>query len=293
MDKLNKKLINIKKRLTRLEKDDKSSSGVYQYLQDELHLYLDSEYDTTDAEKFIIGSFWKKAYKKYKDGGYITNDEYISKVRFDYERIILEDKLDRFCKNSKRALDIGCGNGRYTKEFAKRFDAVVGIDLSKKQIKQNKKDNKQTNIIYLNEDFIESKNNTLGKFDFIFVGDIFMYTNDKDVEKVFASLINLLDENGILIIRESSMDVGYENYKSKNYVAYYRNKEFYKKGIFKENFFKSYKNCGYNLYDLNKYFDVFKDEKIKIENNPMKLDKVVDKFIPKTTRTSYFYLYKV
>lgn len=293
MDKLNKKLISIKKQLNRLDKSAKPSSSMEsKYLQDELHLYLDSEYDTTDTEKFIISSFWKEAYKSYKDGGYITNDAYISKVRFKYEKTLLNDKLDKFCKNSKRALDIGCGNGRYTKEFAKRFNEVVGIDLSKKQIKQNQKNNKRKNTRYLNEDFIESKNSKLGKFDFIFVGDIFMYTNDKDVEEVFSSLLKLLDKDGLLIVRESVLNIGYEHYRSKNYVAYYRNKEFYKNGTFKEYCLKSYRNYGYNLYDLRKYFIVFKNQKQKIKNNPKKLDKIVNKFVPNSLRTSYFYLYK-
>ncbi|MEA1955425.1 MAG: class I SAM-dependent methyltransferase [Campylobacterota bacterium] len=293
MNKLNKKLIRIKKQLNKLDKSGKSSSMAYKYLQDELHLYLDSNYDTKDVEKFIISSFWKDAYKNYKDGGYITNDAYISKVRFKYEKTILNEKLDKFCKNSKRALDIGCGNGRYTKEFTKKFDEVVGIDLSKNQIKENKIRNKKENIKYLNENFIDSKNNNLGTFDFIFVGDIFMYTNAKDIEKVFTSLIKLLNKDGLLIVRESSMKVGFEDYKSKNYVAYYRNKKFYKSGVFNNNFLKSYRNHGYNLYDLGKYFSVFKNERDAIKKYPLMLDDIVSKFIQDTKRTSYFYLYKV
>lgn len=206
---------------------------------------------------------------------------------------MINDKLDKFCKNSKRALDIGCGNGRYTKKFAKRFDEVVGIDLSKKQIKQNQKDNKQKNIQYLNEDFIESNNSELGKFDFIFVGDIFMYTNDKDIEKVFSSLLKLLDKDGLLIVRESVLNIGYEYYKSKNYVAYYRNKEFYINGIFKNQFFKSYQNCGYNLYDLEKYFSVFKEKREQIIKETVLLDKIVKTYISKYLKTSNFFIYKV
>jgi len=290
MDKLNKELITIKKKLDIL---DNSSSKKYKYLQDKLHIYFDSSYDTNDAEKFIISSFWQKAYKNYKDGGYITNDKYISKVRFKYEKTILKNKINKFCENSNKALDIGCGNGRYTKEFAKIFDEVIGIDLSKKQIKKNQKENKLSNIKYLNENFIDADNDKLPKFDFIFVGDIFMYTSDNNVKKVFKSLLNLLNQDGILIIRESSMDIGFENYKSRNYVAYYRNKEFYKNGIFKDNFVKLYKNYGYNLYHLDKYFNVNPDAKIKIEKNPKLLKKVVKQFVPKELRTSYFYIYKV
>lgn len=293
MDKLNKELIEAKKRLAQLDKLNKSSTKQYIFLQDKLHLFLDGKYDTIHTEKFIISSFWQDAYKKYKDGGYITNDKYISKVRFKYEKIVLNDKLNKFCKKSKKALDIGCGNGRYTKEFAKRFDEVVGIDLSKKQIKQNQIKNKKENIKYLNENFIDADSSKLSKFDFIFVGDIFMYTNIKDVKKVFKSLLNLLNKDGLLIVRESSMDIGFEDYKSKNYVAYYRNKEFYKSGIFKDNFVKSYRNNGYNLYNLDKFFNVNKNKRDEVKNNPLLLDDIVKNYVSKYLKSSYFYIYKV
>jgi len=293
MDKLNKKLIKAKKKLIKLDELKKTSTKKYKFLQDKLHLFLESKYNTIETEKFIISSFWQKAYKNYKDGGYITNDTYISKVRFKYEKTILKNKINKFCKNFNKALDIGCGNGRYTKEFAKIFDEVIGIDLSKKQIKKNQKENELSNIKYLNENFIDADNDKLPKFDFIFVGDIFMYTSDNDVKKVFKSLLNLLNQDGILIIRESSMDIGFENYKSRNYVAYYRNKEFYQNSIFKDNFVKLYKNYGYNLYHLDKYFSVNPDAKIKIEKNTKQLKKVIKQFVPKELRTSYFYIYKV
>jgi len=289
MDKLNKKLITIKKKLDKL---DNSSSKKYKFLQDKIHLYFDSKYDTSDAEKYIISTFWAKAYDNYLDGGYITNDIYISKVRFNYESKKLNKILRTHLNNNERALDIGCGNGRYTEEFAKIFDKVIGIDLSKKQIIKNEQKNKLSNVEYLNENFIDVDNNKLQKFDFIFVGDIFMYIDANDVNKIFKSLLNLLKKDGILIARESSMDIGFEDYGSKNYVAYYRNKEFYQNGIFKDNFVKLYKNYGYSLYHLDKYFSVNPDARIKIEKNPMKLKKVVKQFVPKELRTSYFYLYK-
>ncbi len=293
MDKLNKELIKAKKKLIKLDELKKTSTKKYKSLQDKIHLYFDSKYDTNDAEKYIISTFWAKAYDNYTDGGYITNDTYISKVRFDYETKKLNKILKKYSTSNKRALDIGCGNGRYTKEFAKNFDEIIGINLSQKRVDKNNQQNKNANITYLNENFITMPKDTLGKFDFVFVGDIFMYTNDSDVEKVFTSLLKLLEKDAILIVRESSMDIGFEDYGSKNYVAYYRNKEFYQNGIFKDNFVKLYKNYGYSLYHLDKYFSVNPDAKIKIEKNPMKLKKVVKQFVPKELRTSYFYIYKV
>jgi hypothetical protein len=135
--------------------------------------------------------------------------------------------------------------------------------------------------------------NTLGKFDFIFVGDIFMYTPNKDVKKVFESLLKLLNKNGVLIVRESTMINKESEYKSKSYVAYYRNRDFYTQGIFAKYFQKYYRNHGYNLYHLKKFFTVFKKQKQKIAKNPMKLEKIVPTYIDKYQKSNHFFLYKV
>ncbi len=60
MDKLNKELIKAKKRLDELDLQGKTyeNDNEYKFLQDKIHLYFDSSYDTTKAEKFIINSFW-------------------------------------------------------------------------------------------------------------------------------------------------------------------------------------------------------------------------------------------
>lgn len=291
MDKLNQELIDARKRLYDIEEEKKKLEEEYSFLQDKIHYYFDSSIDTSDTEKFIINDFWSNAYKKYKDGGYITNDEYISKVRFDYEIQLLNKIIEEECRNKKIALDIGCGNGRYTREFSNKFELIVGLDLSTKQIDENKKENNNPKIEYINDDFMTMDNSNLQKFDFIFVGDIFMYTNEKSVNKVFNNLIKLLNDNGILIVRESTRIIGFEDYKSKNYVAYYRNYNYYKSGIFKDSFKKSYRNSGYNLYHLDKYFSVFKEQKRIIENNPLLLDKIVEESVDKFMKSSHFYLY--
>lgn len=294
MNKLNKELIANKKQLIILEKLNQTTSSEYKLLQDKIHLYFDSnKYDTSDVESFIINSFWSKAYDFYEDGGYITNDIYLAKTRFKYEILKLKSILQKNITNTKRALDIGCGNGRYTKKFSNIFDEVIGIDLSQIQIDKNIKKNTKDNINYTNENFITMKKNTLGKFDFVFVGDIFMYTRDKDVEKVFKNLLKLLSKGGTLIIRESTLLYGSNYWKSKDYVAYYRNVDFYKSGIFTNTFEKVFRNYGYSLYHLSKFFNVFQEERKKVLKNPLLLENIIKNYVNKYEKSSHFYLYKV
>lgn len=293
MDKLNKELIQAKDSLTIIEDKIVALHTQAQFLQDKLHLYLESPtHDTADIESHIISSFWSSAYEKYVDGGYITNDPYIPEVRFNYETELIDKIIANECKNKVKAIDICCGNGRYTKEFAHKFKTAIGIDFSKSQIKCNQESNKDTNINYISADFMTMDSSALGTFDLVFVGDIFMYTHVKNIQRVFKNILKLVSKNGVLLIRESANNLGHENYKSKNYVAYYRNKKFYKKGIFKKHFQKSYRNYGYNLYHLDKYFSVFSGAREKIKNSPSLLKKAVKKSVDKHCRRSYFYVYK-
>ena len=62
----------------------------------------------------------------------------------------IEDEIDH--DQSKRILDVGCGNGRHTLELARRGYAVVGIDLSESMLSQGRQIAKFEN---LNVDLIQ------------------------------------------------------------------------------------------------------------------------------------------
>lgn len=291
MDKINKEIIEAKLRLHEIEKQKKNLDEEYQYLQDKIHLYFDSpNIDTTEAEKFIISYFWQNAYREYKDGGYITNDEFISDVRFRYECELIKKIINRHCIKRRKALDLGCGNGRYTRFLAKFFDEVVGADLSEHRIEQNIKENKLKNVSFTCKDAMDLKSE---KFDFVFASDIFMYIADKDIEDVFQGLLKLVKKDQILLTRDSIKNIGNEAYRSKNYIAYYRNFKFYTMGIFEKYFEKYYKNSGYNLYHLNKFFNVHKEKKAKVYKDPSILDSIVLNSVDSYLKTSHFYVYKV
>lgn len=293
MDKLNRDLIKTKKKLTKVEAKIKRLTKESKFLQDKLHLYFDScQYDTTDTEKFIIADFWSRAYKNYRDGGYITNDNFISDVRFSYEVQLINKIIDQENIKTDKVIDICCGNGRYTKEFAKYFQNAVGMDLSLQRIQQNKKENQENSIDYINADFMKAEPSELGTFDLVFASDIFTYTDKSNITSVFNKLLKLVKKGGVLLIRESTRLIGYEDYKSRNYVAYYRNVNFYKKHCFKDYFEKSFRNFGYNLYHLDKYFNVHKEAREQLRKNPALVKNMVKEAVDKHQRTCHFYVYR-
>ena len=52
-------------------------------------------------------------------------------------------------KKAKLMVDVGCGSGQATKMFQPFFERIVGVDVSPEQIKQANKQNKYTNIEFL------------------------------------------------------------------------------------------------------------------------------------------------
>lgn len=294
MDDINQEIINAKIRLNEIERIKAELDEEYSYLQDKIHLYFDSEvHDTDEAEKFIIGDFWSKAYSKYKDGGYITNDEYISRVRFDYETKLLNKIIKEYIGDRVTALDIGCGEGRYTHFLSSIFDTVLGIDLSEERILKNKAENKNTKVDFSSENFLTMPKDKIGVFDFIFASDVFTYTPDKEIRPIFDKLLQLLSKNGVLIMRESTLNHGASSWRSKGYVAYYRNVMFYEQGVFERTFINSWQVYAYSLYYMNKYFNVFKDKRAFVESDPMLLDEIVPEYIDPLLKSAHYYLHRM
>ena len=284
MDKLNKELIKAKKKLIKLDELKKTSTKKYKSLQDKIHLYFDSKYDTSDAEEYIINYFWQNAT--------YSSDFYKSVLKQNYTKLRLSKIAKKYSASKNRALDVGCGNGLYTKHLATIFSKCIGLDLSDKRIKKNIKNNDSKNIEYISENFITCDINKLGKFDLIFASDLGMYSDEKYHKATFKALLNLLNDDGILVTRESTSLKGDRSYKSSNYVAYYRNKRYYQKGIYKDNFLKSHRDCSYNIKHLDKYFSVFKNAKLEVEKNPLLLDKIVKKYVDRDFGSSHYYIYK-
>ena len=109
------------------------------------------------------------------------------------KKLLEEVKIN---KNQLELLDIGCGNGKITKEISSQFKKTIGIDLSKEGIKQaNEYSNK--NLSFKNvdmEDLIEIEK----KFDFITSFEVIEHQYLPDL--FLKNISKLLKINGYFLV---------------------------------------------------------------------------------------------
>jgi len=171
-----------------------------------------------------INSFWNQAYHDIDDGGYISDDREINRYRFLLEKKELIGFIEKYTTkdNRKRALDIGCGNGKFTEVMADYFAEVDAIDLSQEIIDKNREKKRRDNCNYYCENLEDFSKRVSLVYDFIYVGGVLMYIDDENINKNYKALYKLLNNNGVLILRESVMTIKRVDNISNNYIAYYR-----------------------------------------------------------------------
>ena len=128
--------------------------------------------------------------------------------------------------DSGRVLDLGCGAGAWVEIFARRYQAVVGVERSPLMAEAAKK-----RVAHLpNAHILQGdtrKDLPEGPFDMIFLGGLCMYLNDADVVELLRSLKRRMGEEGSIILRESTVRKGMHLARGE-YQAVYRSVELYR-----------------------------------------------------------------
>ena len=105
----------------------------------------------------------------------------------------------RYGLSPSLGLDLGCGTGNLTTEFARRGMEMTGIDISEDMLMVAREKSSDMDILYLNQDMCEFE--LYGTVDFIVSGlDCINYITDKrDLLKVFKLVNNYLNPGGLFI----------------------------------------------------------------------------------------------
>ena len=97
--------------------------------------------------------------------------------------------------NNKKILDIGCGTGKFLKNYHDLKNQCLGID-----IQRNFKFKNEIGFTLKNIDIKNFINNNKKKFDIIFIFEFLEHLNLSDREFLFKNLFKLLNKNSLIFI---------------------------------------------------------------------------------------------
>jgi ubiquinone/menaquinone biosynthesis C-methylase UbiE len=149
----------------------------------------------------------KESEKKIFNQGYhkrdILPDKKLLDFLFSIRDVWIQDKIDRFPKGIS-VLDVGCGEGQSSIEFAKKGFQVTGIDISNKRIEKaiRKAEKESLTINFLVGDFeiTEFQNNF---FDLIYCKAILHHM--PNISQDLDQMNIILKKGGSLIITEPGL----------------------------------------------------------------------------------------
>jgi 2-polyprenyl-3-methyl-5-hydroxy-6-metoxy-1,4-benzoquinol methylase len=142
---------------------------------------------------------------------YITQKQIWDKNSKEYVKSISEDKtgvfayeeyintpslLGLYLEKAEYVLDLGCGNGKFTKILTSKFPSVTAIDISSEMIKFAKK--KAPKALFFQHDLDKPFPEFNKKFDLITAQLVLMYVND--LENVAIECHKALKPGGSLLV---------------------------------------------------------------------------------------------
>ena len=121
----------------------------------------------------------------------------------DYDRfaslerpIVLDWVLGQLPAAGLRALDAGCGSGRFSFALAKRFHEVVGIDISEPLIEIAQRERPRRNVTYRVADLMAFENSA--GFDVVFSATTLHHL--REIEAALLHLRGLLKPGGTMVL---------------------------------------------------------------------------------------------
>jgi ubiquinone/menaquinone biosynthesis C-methylase UbiE len=189
--------------------------------------------------------------------------------------------------NGKTVLDLGCGEGRWSRLMADRGASVIALDQSESMIKigeeRSKEYQEKIKFITTNIENIEQEDNSID-----FGVSCYSFNNLNSLEEIFSKLGKIFKGNGEMIISTKLFDFSKTDLKElKNYFLPIQLKSkytMYTKGFELKDFEMASKGNGFSLSTklYEKSDDIFDNKElnqqnIDIYNTILKLRKVTTK----------------
>tara|TARA_X000000950_G_scaffold288826_2_gene407690 strand:+ start:1830 stop:2585 length:756 start_codon:yes stop_codon:yes gene_type:complete len=152
-------------------------------------------------KNLVVKIDWHQRTKKYGKYGVIdtqTPEEEFDNVTNIQKKIIFQCLKKYLNGNEKKALDFGCGNGRFSEEIVKLNSQilVLAVDTEKKLIDLAKRNNRINFLYFRKLDEIKAS------FDLIFISNVLGGIEKQNIIKIKDFLIRKLNKGGTLFLTE-------------------------------------------------------------------------------------------
>lgn len=100
---------------------------------------------------------------------------------------------------AREALELGCGEGRWSKHCAALADHVTAIDISDLAIRRARQANQLPNVTFRQGDIV-SIDQPPGSLDFIFCSEVLYYLTPEQLDRTVERVLELLAPGGRLLM---------------------------------------------------------------------------------------------
>ena len=133
-----------------------------------------------------------------------------TKIKGHYDSVDTIISMSEVSQNDK-VLDIACGTGIVSSEFAKYAKNVVGLDITNDMLKQAIQIKKRNNLTNIEFDLgnVENLPYEDNSFDIVFTR--YSFHHFLDTKKVFAEMIRVCKANGKIMVVDVALENKYSN----------------------------------------------------------------------------------
>lgn len=143
---------------------------------------------------------WEKISEKYYE-------EILSPIKNSSKNPLFNDLNRVKNKDKKSIINLGCGLGEIEGILSKNFKEVIGIDFSKKMIRQSKEKNKSLKNVKFYLGDISNLKKFHNKFEVAISINSIISSDLNKIDKMFKEVYNVLKKNGQFICILPAMEV--------------------------------------------------------------------------------------
>ena len=100
--------------------------------------------------------------------------------------------------SGKRAVDLGCGSGRFVDLLAKRYDGVLGVDIAEREIEMARAKHRQPHVVFETRSLLDVTAERDGLFDLVFSVNTIYHLQDH--ENVLPHVKSLVAPGGHVVV---------------------------------------------------------------------------------------------